>query len=37
MPTGDTEIMQAAGDRHNLVGNAVFRQAEHVFDNPAPF
>ena len=37
MPTGDSEIMQAASDRHHLVGNTVFRQAEHVFDNPTPF
>ena len=37
MATGDTEIMQAAGDLHHQIRHALFGQPQHIFDNPAAF
>jgi len=37
MPARDAEIVQAAGDLHDQIGNACFGQAQDIFDNPAAF
>jgi hypothetical protein len=31
----DAQIVQAAGNLHDPVGDACFGQAQHIFDNPA--
>jgi hypothetical protein len=33
MTTGNAEIVQSAGNLHDLIGNAVVGQAQSVFDN----
>jgi len=37
MATGDTQIVQAAGDLHHQIRHALFRQPPHLFDNPTAF
>jgi hypothetical protein len=33
----DAEIVQAAGNLHDPIGNAGFGQAQDIFDDPTPF
>ena len=37
MATGDTQIVQAAGDLHHQIRHAIFGQPQHLFDNPTAF
>ena len=37
MTTTDTEIVQAAGNFHHQIRQALYGQAEDIFDHPTPF
>ena len=37
MTTTDTKIVQAARNLHDQIRNALFGQAQDIFDNPTPF
>lgn len=37
MTTTAAEIVQAARNLHDQIGEAVFGQAQDIFDNPTPF
>ena len=37
MPTIDAEIVQATGNLHDEISNALGGQAQDIFDNPTPF
>ena len=37
MATGDTQIVQAAGDLHHQIRYILFGQPQDIFDNPTAF